>query len=354
MEEKEKPKATINDVAQQAGVSKGTVDRVLHNRGEVSPKSREKVERAIEELGFKPNIYASILASKKVRRIVCLIPEFNPGEFWELTDEGIRAGEEDAANYGVSIVKISYDQYDAQSFQEACAKTIAEDPVGVVIAPIDGIETLKFVRELASKGISYAYIDSKIEDDDGYLAYFGMPMYRSGYLCADILASVSNLDSINVIRIDRDLRGLSDPTLMRRSGFLDYVHERHPDSIVNHVFLNPKDKDARYETLDRMFERTPSRNLVMFNSRVHLVSDYLRERNIRDCVVIGYDVLEKNLAALREGYVQILIAQHTDRQIRSAINAIVEEAILLRPLPRRDNFMSMDILTRFNCDYYLM
>ncbi|MCD8313839.1 MAG: LacI family DNA-binding transcriptional regulator, partial [Bacteroidales bacterium] len=52
----EKPKATINDVALKAGVSKGTVDRVLHKRGEVSPESREKVMRAIEELGFVPNI----------------------------------------------------------------------------------------------------------------------------------------------------------------------------------------------------------------------------------------------------------------------------------------------------------
>ena len=56
---------TINDVAKAAGVSKGTVDRVIHNRGEVSAKSREKVLRVIEELGYKPNMYASMLASHK-------------------------------------------------------------------------------------------------------------------------------------------------------------------------------------------------------------------------------------------------------------------------------------------------
>ena len=56
---------TINDVAKAAGVSKGTVDRVLHNRGEVSKKSKEKVLRVIEELGYKPNLYASMLASEE-------------------------------------------------------------------------------------------------------------------------------------------------------------------------------------------------------------------------------------------------------------------------------------------------
>ncbi|MDE6147412.1 MAG: LacI family DNA-binding transcriptional regulator, partial [Bacteroidales bacterium] len=55
---KKQNNVTINDVALAAGVSKGTVDRVLHDRGEVSRKSRDKVLRAIEELGFSPNIYA--------------------------------------------------------------------------------------------------------------------------------------------------------------------------------------------------------------------------------------------------------------------------------------------------------
>ncbi len=348
----EKRKITINDVAKHAGVSKGTVDRVLHNRGEVSASSREKVLRVIEELGFKPNIYASMLASKKPRKIVCLIPEFNPGEFWELTERGLRQGEEDAAIYGVDVVTVRYDQYDLESFQQACTRTMDESPVGVVLAPMFRTETLRFVKELSSKGIGYAYFDSKIEDD-GYIAYFGMPMYQSGYFCADVLAMISEIKDLNIIRIDRDKKGLSDPTLMRRSGFVDYINEHFPDCTVHNVFLNPKDRAQRFEVLDNMFKEFPSRNLVMFNSRIHLLADYLRERNITDCTVIGYDVLEKNLTALKEGYVRMLIAQHTDQQIRSAINAVIEEVILHRPLTKRDNFTPMDLLSKYNCDYYL-
>ncbi len=40
-----------------AGVSAGTVDRVLHNRGEVSQSSREKVEAILTEIDYKPNLY---------------------------------------------------------------------------------------------------------------------------------------------------------------------------------------------------------------------------------------------------------------------------------------------------------
>lgn len=91
----------------------------------------------------------------------------------------------------------------------------------------------------------------------------------------------------------------------------------------------------------------------MFNSRIHLVADYLKERNIRTCRVVGFDVLEKNLSFLRDGLIQVLIAQHSDQQPANAISAIVETAVMQRPLARKDYFTQMDILTRYNCDYYL-
>ncbi len=345
-------KITINDVAKAAGVSKGTVDRVLHDRGEVSEKSKAKVLRVIEELGFKPNLYASLLASRREHKVVCIIPEYNRGEFWELTEKGIEAGRMNVAKYGVSVVTERYDQYDIESFQRACEKTLEEGPVGVVLAPMFRNETLKFVKEFAARGISYVYIDSKLEED-GYLAYFGMPMYQSGYLCADILTLGMPVKSVNIIRIARDKKGLSDPTLTRRTGFVDYISEHFPECEIRNVFIDPKDRERRYRALDEMFRNTPSGHIAMFNSRIHLVAEYLRDNDIHDCRVVGFDVLEKNLAAMKDGYVQALIAQHSDQQAAAAIETVVDHALLHMPLSKRDNFTQMDILNRYNCDYYL-
>lgn len=49
---------TIKDIAQMAGVSAGTVDRVLHNRGDVSQKSKEKVQKVLDEINYQPNVFA--------------------------------------------------------------------------------------------------------------------------------------------------------------------------------------------------------------------------------------------------------------------------------------------------------
>ena len=347
-------KITINDVAKAAGVSKGTVDRVLHDRGEVSQKSREKILKVIKELGYRPNFYASILASRKNYLISCIIPEFNNGEFWELTEKGIDQGREYAGRFGISINAVLYDQYDLESFQDACEKVLASRPSGVVIAPMFRNETLKFVKELTENHIPYVYIDSKLEDD-GYLAYYGMPMYQSGYLCADILTDGRDVRKVHVIRIARDKRGLSDPTLTRRTGLVDYISEHFPDCDVENTFIDPKSREERYRKLDEMFasDPDPDKYIVMCNSRVHFVAEYLRDRGIRSCRVVGFDVLEKNVSALKDGYVQALIAQHSDRQAASAITAITDYLILHSGPQKKDNYTQMDILNKYNCDYYL-
>ncbi|MFW5657196.1 MAG: LacI family DNA-binding transcriptional regulator, partial [Bacteroidota bacterium] len=67
-------KIRIKDIAQLAGVSIGTVDRVIHNRGEVSEKTREKILNIVKEMNFEPDILASTLASKKTFRFAVLFP----------------------------------------------------------------------------------------------------------------------------------------------------------------------------------------------------------------------------------------------------------------------------------------
>ncbi len=56
---------TIKDVAKRAGVSIATVSRVINNTGKVSPRTREKVLKAMKELGFTPRPWARYLAVPK-------------------------------------------------------------------------------------------------------------------------------------------------------------------------------------------------------------------------------------------------------------------------------------------------
>lgn len=355
---------TIKDIAKKAGVSRGTVDRVLHNRGSVSESKRLKVQGIIDRMNFRPNEHASLIASAKPRKIVCLIPQFASGDIWDLTAKGVESAALEVKSIGVSVELMTYNQYDADSFNATCDALLEQRPDGVVVAPIFRSGTFNLVKRLSALGIPYVYIDTKL-DDDGYLEFFGLPMYQSGYLGGRLLTEnyEDRISEIIDVRIIRDKNSLSDPTMVRSSGFMDYIHENLPHAVVKTVWINPLNKEETFATLDGVLGGHPvpaqaagrkavSKFLITFNSRVHLVADYIRERKISGCRVVGYDMLEKNLQALRDGTVNCLIAQHSDTRAALAVRSLAEYLVLGHPILRRDNYSMMDILNNCNCDYY--
>ena len=56
---------SIKDIAERAGCSIGTVDRVIHNRGKVSEPVKDRILQIMKELDYKPNVNARVLASKR-------------------------------------------------------------------------------------------------------------------------------------------------------------------------------------------------------------------------------------------------------------------------------------------------
>lgn len=69
-------KVTIYQVANRAGVAISTVSRVLNNSPNVSDKTKEKVQQAIEELSFRPQVSARNLASRKPQMLAIAVPSF--------------------------------------------------------------------------------------------------------------------------------------------------------------------------------------------------------------------------------------------------------------------------------------
>lgn len=67
---------TLSDIAKMANVSKSTVSRYLNN-GAVSQKTREKLDKIVQETGYQPNLFAQSLKAEKTNMIGVIIPRFN-------------------------------------------------------------------------------------------------------------------------------------------------------------------------------------------------------------------------------------------------------------------------------------
>ncbi|MCE7481222.1 LacI family transcriptional regulator [Microbacterium profundi] len=128
------PRPTIYDVARTAGVSKSLVSLVLRGAGGVSAASREAVNRAIRELGYRPSRAASDLAAKSTRIVGVLIDDYSNPWFVDLLR-------------GLDQV-LSVDGYRLSVADTATAARV-EDPVeGLLSMRADGIVVARDVPQV--------------------------------------------------------------------------------------------------------------------------------------------------------------------------------------------------------------
>ena len=300
----------IKDIARLADVSVGTVDRVIHGRSGVSEASRKRVEEILKQLDYQPNMYASALASNKKYTFACLLPKHLEGEYWTDVEKGINKALSTYSDFNTTVKTTYYDPYDYHSFVDASNDIVAQHPDGVMVAPTILKYTQIFIEQLTELDIPYIYIDSNIKEIPP-LAFFGQNSRQSGYFAARMLMLLARDEKEIVIfrKIHEGIVG-SNQQENREKGFRQYMKEYHPSCNILELDLHAERNDEDALMLDAFFQQHPTvRNGITFNSKVYIVGEYLLNRNKSDFNLIGYDLLERNVACLKQGSVYFLIAQ---------------------------------------------
>ncbi|MFA6581859.1 MAG: LacI family DNA-binding transcriptional regulator [Paludibacter sp.] len=348
------PKIRIKDIAILAGVSEGTVDRVLHERGDVSAKSLEAVNKVLDEIDYTPNLLARSLASKKQYRFVCLFPAHQNADYWHSVDNGFTQAAREFTHYNVHIEKRYFNQYDVFSFVEVSNAVFEQKPDAVFIAPIFRNETLELCEKLTREDIPFSFIDSLIEEVN-FLTYYGQNSFQSGYIAAKLsLSSLSDHAQVLIVRTQRK-GAVSNQTLNRYNGFMQFINDNHLAGHLELISVEIKDNDelANKESIRNIFESNNNiKTVITFNSRVHQLAKHLEELNLTDAKLIGYDLLEQNVAYLKKGAISFLIAQRPENQSYFTVRDMCRELIFKEKITKV-NYVPIDILIKENIEYYL-
>ena len=156
-------KTGIKEIASRAGVSIGTVDRVLHNRGEVKKETHDRVMRIVNEMGYTPNLMAKALSSKKMATFAVVIPDSSDNNpYWLKPVEGIELAQRELAAYNARFSTFNYNATNSESFCKALTMTIESEPDGVLVCPAFKEPAIEFCRQLDEKNIPYVFIDINI------------------------------------------------------------------------------------------------------------------------------------------------------------------------------------------------
>lgn len=343
----------IKDIARLADVSVGTVDRVLHGRSGVSKSSRERVEEVLKELNYQPNMYASALASNKKYTFACLLPQYQEGGYWSAVENGIARAIADFSDFHITLTTFYYDQYDSQSFVEVSKKLLAEEPDGVLLAPTTPETTTQLTASLKEREIPYVFIDSNIKELQP-LAFFGQNSIQTGYFSARMAMMLAqNAPEIVIFRQLYHGRLGSNQQVNRENGFRQYMSEHFPTSRIIELNFYAKRPDEDEAILQRFFQENPQVKCgITFNSKVHIIGEYLTKHNMTDFKLVGYDLTEQNVACLKNDSVDFLIAQQPTLQGYSAIESLCNHLILKKEV-KPSNYMPITLLTKENVDFYL-
>jgi LacI family transcriptional regulator len=150
---------TIRDVAKRAGVATMTVSRVINNSGYVSEATRDKVEAAVEELGYVPNMLGPSLRFNQTNTLALLVTDItNP--FWTT----IARGAEDAAHSkGYSVILCNSDE-SPEKQEQYLAMLLKRQIDGILLAPAcSAAEPVELIKK---QGVPVVVLDRSVPVSD--------------------------------------------------------------------------------------------------------------------------------------------------------------------------------------------
>jgi LacI family transcriptional regulator len=182
---------TIKDIASAAGVSRGTVDRVLNNRGGVSPELERRIRQLVIDLNYKPNRAGKALAAlKKPMKIGCFLPGVgNP--FFDSIIRGFRQAEQELADFGVSLEISLVKGYDSETHIREMNSLAQKNLSALCVATVDVPEVRQAVNEIIASGMPVAAVNSDLSGT-GRLFYVGCNYPETGRTAAGIFSMVQH------------------------------------------------------------------------------------------------------------------------------------------------------------------
>ncbi len=315
---------TIKDIAQRAGVSRGTVDRVLHDRGKVSPQKAEKIRRIADEMGYQPNIAGRGLAARKKHLklgFVYIKSEHTP--FHSVIYESAKQYAQELEQYGVSVTffGLEPDKYSG-SFKD-CGNPMlynmfhSQKMDGWAVVGTLGNVIKQTVEESGSETAPIVVYNMD-EDVENKLAFVGCDYVQSGRLACGIAALLTkNRAHVGIVSMDD---GSIQSSMARVAGFETEVKERYPQIQIVAKHFVENSKKGREEFSMKVYQMLEEHKdidvLYLLNPGDYSVCQMVRRAGAtRDVRIITNDlVTDWQREMVKNGTIDVAICQEPEKQ----------------------------------------
>ncbi len=336
--------ATIKEIAALAGVSRGTVDRVLNHRGAVNPQTEEKILEIAQALDYKPNKAGIVLAAqkRKLKIGVVLLGLNNP--FYDEVLRGISKKAAELESYNCTVI---VKQTDVSLKEQLLAidELMAEEINGLALSPYNDNAVRRKIDELYEKGIPVVTLNTDIENSKR-IAYVGSNYYLSGQTAAGLMRLItSGQIYIGIISGSSDILCHTE----RIAGFKSIIKD-YPNIHISATIMNQDDEFESYEMTARLLKEHPEVNALYFvaggvygGCRAVIASG--RQYDIK---VITYDMVETTKNMIEQGLIAATICQQPLLQGSKPLDILFENLTTGNSPQSEYNYVDVDIRIKEN------
>lgn len=347
-------KARIKDIALRARVSTGTVDRVLHDRGEVAEKTREKIRRIARELDYSPNVIARALKVKKNLNLVSLLPgPTEENDFWLRHPLGLKRAVAELDPFPVKLSQVTFDLLDEKSFQKKAGNVLRLHPDGVILAPIFKNESTEFCGRLAKRNIPFVFLDGYINETE-FLSYTGEDIFQSGRVAGQLADMITpeggDMVIINIVRNLKNVHHLN----ARTKGFMSFFtgSDKKNRRIIKLEISDPVSENISREAGKTLNINPNISTIFVTGSKSYKIADFVNASGRSGLNIIGYDLLDRNVSHLKSGSIKFLIGQRPEEQAYRGIRKLFDYLAMNR-VPEKMEYLPVDIVTSENVNFFI-
>ncbi len=338
---------TIQQIADLAGVSRGTVDRALNHRGRVKPEVAKRIEDIADELGYVTRTESREREAYSVHKKIGVVTYLSKAAFMIEMNRGIRDAEAQLQKQGVQVLLREVDDVDEAAQQKMVDELVEAGIDGLVIMPVAGVELRQHLSDLATeRHLPIITLNADMEGI-GRLCFVGMDNRRSGQAAAYLMGMMTG-GSGRVLGITSHFSNSSGS--MRMDGFVSELEERYPDIELVGVQCS-FDKDEEVERIIvNALTNFPDLKGILITSSGHLgVERALHTLKLKKRpYIIMYDLTPKNTEYLENETIDFVIDQACYSQGARAVSMMADYLVQDKKPPQNYVYTDINIKTKYN------
>jgi LacI family transcriptional regulator len=323
----------IKEIARHLGISIGTVDRALHARPGISPKTRAKVLKAAEKLNYKPNVAARTLKLNRRLRIGIHLPH-QITSFFDPLREGIRAAASTMVGVSLDLDFRTYPHM-GKGDLELLEADVGRHYDGLILTPGDPAKFDPLIRRLAAQGTPVVCVASDAPRS-GRLASISVDAAISGGIAAELFARTLQKPA-NVAVITGDLSTQDHAEKLK--GFAATLATIAPHlSLLPALETHERPKDASRETLALLQRKgRPGAIYISTANSLPVLRALEEQKALDNTLVVATDLFPELIPFLESGRILATLYQRPSTQGKAAFEALIRyllEGIAPEPITR--------------------